>query len=85
MEHGNACVGELVKYKFEALGMQVQCKNKAGTCERSLCECDNLLGNGLSIISVLNPSLGRIYLSYVIQFDNQDISTDTCIGSGCMG
>lgn len=43
MEHGNACVGELVKYKFEALGMQVQCKNKAGTCERSLCECDNLL------------------------------------------
>ena len=44
MEHGDDCVGELVKYKFQVVGDQVQCKNKANTCERSLCECDNLLG-----------------------------------------
>jgi len=43
MEHGDDCVGELVKYKFQVVGDQVQCKNKANTCERSLCECDNLL------------------------------------------
>ena len=58
MEHGDSCVGELIKYKMEAFGNQVQCKNKANTCERSLCECDNLLGPWLyTLLGYIGPNL----------------------------
>ena len=45
MEHGKECVPEFVKYKFYSdSDNQIQCKNKAATCERALCECDNMFG-----------------------------------------
>lgn len=43
MEFGEDCVNELKKYKFLAKGDDVKCRNRANTCERSLCECDKLL------------------------------------------
>lgn len=43
MAHGSECVPEMKKYKFYSSNDdQVQCRNKAGTCERALCECDNM-------------------------------------------
>jgi len=43
MTFGDDCQGELKKYKFQAKGNEVKCKNRADTCERSLCECDKLM------------------------------------------
>ena len=72
MEHGDDCVGELVKYKFQVVGDQVQCKNKANTCERSLCECDNLLG----IYS--NTFLTNTEHFNTEHFTTEHFSTNTC-------
>jgi len=46
MEHGDQCIPEFKSYRFLPEQGQIQCKNKSGTCERALCECDNLLGTG---------------------------------------
>merc|ERR1712176_1360409 len=40
MTHGDMCIGEFVKYKYGYKNGDAVCKDKAGTCGRSLCECD---------------------------------------------
>jgi len=49
MEHGDECIPEFKSYRFLPEQGQIQCKNKAGTCERALCECDNLLARSHTI------------------------------------
>merc|ERR1739838_490444 len=40
MTHGNECIGEFVEYDFNLAGGEATCNDSAGSCERSLCECD---------------------------------------------
>lgn len=46
MEYGDQCIGEFKKYRY-GLNVnkgEVQCRDRAGTCERALCECDAQFG-----------------------------------------
>jgi len=38
-EHGDSCIGEFTRYKFE-LDSDVTCQDKKNSCKRQLCECD---------------------------------------------
>jgi hypothetical protein len=40
LTHGEQCIGEFVKYKYGYKNGAPICKDAAGTCGRSLCECD---------------------------------------------
>jgi len=40
MTHGEMCIGEFVKYRYGYKNGDVQCRDQAGSCKRSLCECD---------------------------------------------
>lgn len=40
MEHGDTCIGEFTRYRYGLTNGQAKCKDDAGTCKRSLCECD---------------------------------------------
>merc|ERR1711892_415488 len=40
MTHGETCIGEFVKYRYGYKNGAPICKDNAGTCGRSLCECD---------------------------------------------
>ena len=44
MTYGDTCVPELKRYKFTLSENSLQCRNRAGSCERALCECDHMLG-----------------------------------------
>ena len=46
MEYGDQCIGEFKKYRYglNANKGEVQCRDRAGTCERALCECDAQFG-----------------------------------------
>jgi len=43
MTYGDTCVPELKRYKFTLSSNSLQCRNRAGSCERALCECDHML------------------------------------------
>ena len=40
MTHGEMCIGEFVKYRYGYRNGEAVCKDDAGSCGRSLCECD---------------------------------------------
>lgn len=40
MTHGDTCIGEFVQYKYGYRQGEVQCRDRANTCDRALCECD---------------------------------------------
>jgi len=40
MTHGDECIGEFVKYRYGYKNGDAICKDSAGSCKRSLCECD---------------------------------------------
>jgi len=46
MEYGDQCIGEFKKYRYgmNASRGEVTCRDKPGTCERALCECDAQFG-----------------------------------------
>jgi len=39
-KYGDACVGELVQYRYGQTNNGLKCRDDANTCERALCECD---------------------------------------------
>jgi hypothetical protein len=39
-EHGETCIGEFTKYKFNLSGAHPVCKDQVDTCKRAICECD---------------------------------------------
>ena len=49
MTYGDTCVPELKRYKFTLSENSLQCRNRAGSCERALCECDHMLGTSSKI------------------------------------
>ena len=49
--HGKECVGELVRYNMARVNKEYQCQDKAGSCNRLLCECDKQFARGLQIAS----------------------------------
>lgn len=40
--HGDTCIGEFTRYKFQIRRNNVICKDDENSCERDLCECDAL-------------------------------------------
>ena len=40
LSYGEMCIGEFVKYRYGYKNGAPVCKDAAGTCGRSLCECD---------------------------------------------
>lgn len=41
MEFGETCIGEFIRYRFGYTeDKEITCRDKANSCERSLCECD---------------------------------------------
>jgi len=39
-EHGDQCIPEFVRYRYGLKNGNAVCRDSAGSCERSLCECD---------------------------------------------
>ena len=49
MTYGDTCIPELKRYKFTLASDSLQCRNRAGSCERALCECDHMLGTSSTL------------------------------------
>jgi len=47
MEHGESCLGEMVKYGFltDDQTNSVECTNNVNSCKRSICECDKMFAS----------------------------------------
>lgn len=77
-EFGEDCISEMIRYKFNKA--DATCKDTAGSCERSLCECDRMFA--FEIAGVDKSTIDTNKWGFFSDFDRDTDCVRTGGGNG---